>query len=253
MKLAVDIGNTTTTVGVVKANNLGPIHKFSTERYENFDDLWRDWQEHLGREILPAQTDLFLASVVPDLTEVIKNYSSQLRCLRVLEYPWEDSPLEVAVESPETVGGDRIAVASAFYAEYGAGIVVDFGTATTAEAVLPAGEYAGGVIMPGVEATFAGLFDKTAALPQIVPAPPETFKCDTTENSLQSGIYYGLTGAVERSVAELRKKFALSEDCSVVATGGRGGEFMRFTDTLTAYDEQLVLKGLLLCCSGQNF
>ncbi len=252
MKLAVDIGNTTTTVGRPRDGYFEFVHKFPTKKFNAPEDLWQHWCQSIDLLTAREGIDLFLASVVPGLTELVKKREDEFNNLCILEYPWPETALEVVVDSPATVGADRIAAASAFYEEYGPGIVVDFGTATTVEAILPGGKYAGGVIMPGVEATFGGLFNKTAALPRITPELPREFKCDTTEDSLQCGIYYGLAGAVERAVEELNNKFKLPSDSAVVATGGRGAEFMTLTEVLTAYDEQLVLKGIMICC-GSNF
>ncbi|MGM0381266.1 MAG: type III pantothenate kinase [bacterium] len=251
MKLAVDIGNTTTTVGEIREDgDFEFIRKFPSGLPGENIKLLEYWEEKISLELNPRSVKIYLSSVVPRLTGLLKEECAPENICS-LEYPWDKSPLEVELDSPETAGADRIAGASAFYSEYGPGVVVDFGTATTVEAVLPDGIYAGGVIMPGVEATFRGLFEKTAALPEIEPLKPSELKCKTTEDSLQSGIYYGLAGAVDRVVGELKNKFKLPGDCPVVATGGRGGEFMKIAESLSEYDELLVLKGLVICC-GQD-
>ncbi|MFP4686708.1 MAG: type III pantothenate kinase [bacterium] len=246
MKIVVDVGNTTTVLALVEGKQIKKTWRVETDVELSAPRLWETWVGQVGLSV--EHIDIFLvASVVPKidakLVKIFKEKDDKI--LWFLKYPWP-SVLKIALEKPETVGADRIACASALYFEYGSGIVVDFGTATTVEAVEAGGRYCGGVIMPGVRATLAGLAEVTARLPRLSPEKPEEFSTRNTAAAMQSGIFYGLAGAVERAIEELRRKYELPADCMVVATGGRGGDFLELCPSLRKEDEHLVLKGIML-------
>src|SRR5512143_2147621 len=127
--------------------------------------------------------------------------------------------------------------------EYGGPLIVlDFGTATTFDAVSAKGEYLGGAIAPGVRISAEALYLKTAKLPRIEVRKPKRAIGRTTVASMQSGLYFGYIGMVARLVEEIRKE--LGATARVIATGGFGGQIAAELPVIEAYEPDLVLEGL---------
>ena len=150
--------------------------------------------------------------------------------------------MPILYDNPKEVGADRIANAVGAYDLYGGpSIVVDFGTATTIEAVSEQGEYLGGAIFPGVEISLDALFGKAAGLRRMELVEPKHVIGKSTSESIQSGVIYGFSaqvdGLVDRFVAELG-------DCEVIATGGLAEPFLPHSRTVQHYEPWLTLYGL---------
>lgn len=248
MKLAVDVGNTHTMLGLYEEGDLRSRWRVRTRPGVTRDEIWAQWKNLMG-DALHRDLDVLVACVVPDVTEALLDL--QGRYLRdrpwMLEPPWNHLPLEVGTRQPEAVGADRVAGAVALFERHGAGIVVDFGTATTLDFVDDAACYRGGVILPGLEASARGLSNETAKLPLISLRPPEDFQCSDTREGLLSGLYYGTAGAVERIVRELSGTFDVPERHRVVATGGAAKPFLDLCPSITDHAPNLVLDGLIRC------
>ena len=123
-------------------------------------------------------------------------------------------------------------------------IVLDFGTATTFDVVGPGGEYLGGVIAPGVGLSAEALVQKAARLQPVEIGRPSRVIGRNTEQSLQSGLFYGYTALVEGLVQRIREE--LGVDAPVVATGGLAREFGAELKCLREVDLGLTLEGLRL-------
>jgi type III pantothenate kinase len=248
MKFAVDVGNSSTKLARIEGKRVVKSWIVDTAPQLSVSELWQSWLEVSGGE-LTAAGELLVASVVPELDDKIKKMTQRELNFSAwfLSFPWQSAPVNVAVKNPESVGADRIACASAFYRNYGAGIVVDFGTATTAEVVDAKGNYQGGVIMPGINATLAGLSEVASKLPLLRPERPVELVCGDTSEAMQSGIFYGMAGAVERVISELKLKFSISDDCMIVATGGQAVQFLTLCPSLKKVSQDLVLRGLVIC------
>ncbi len=246
MKLVVDVGNTNTVLGRARNGEIEERWRVQTRPGITPDELWHSWKPMLGDE-LHSRTRVLGASVVPDVTEALRNLLH--RYLEVppylLESPWTDIPIRVAAGSGEDVGADRVAGAAAMYETYGTGIVVDFGTATTIDVVGEGGTYRGGVILPGVRSAAHGLASAAAKLPLISPRRPRKIACGNTVEAIQSGLFYGTAGAVQRVVDELRGEFSLDPHGPVVATGGMADPFRELCPTITHRDPNLVLRGII--------
>jgi len=119
---------------------------------------------------------------------------------------------------------------------------VDFGTATTFDAVSAKGEYLGGAIAPGIQIAAEALYLKTARLPRIEIRKPKRAIGRTTVSSMQSGLYFGYIGLVENTIAEVRKE--LGRSAKVIATGGFGGEITPEVPAIDCYEPDLILEGL---------
>jgi type III pantothenate kinase len=159
--------------------------------------------------------------------------------------PGVKTGMPILYENPKEVGADRIADAVGAYDLFGGPtVVVDFGTATTLEAISAHGEYLGGAILPGVEISLEALFGRAAALRKVELVEPRSVIGKNTIESIQSGALYGFAaqvdGIAERMVAEL------GDDVTVVATGGLAGLISPFSSTITEIEPWLTLHGLRL-------
>ncbi|MFD2255342.1 type III pantothenate kinase [Luteolibacter algae] len=164
-----------------------------------------------------------IASVVPAKAELLKNYFSDSHPCHFLTYR---SPLGYGFDlaAPEQIGNDRLANALALKTLYGApGIAIDFGTAVTFSVIAETGNFAGGVIAPGMSAMTDYLADRTAQLPSVQPSIPNSAIGKTTYEAIQSGAVFGQRGMVREIIHELQRE--LDGSPKIIATGG-GAEFL---------------------------
>jgi type III pantothenate kinase len=143
------------------------------------------------------------------------------------------------------VGADRIVNALAALRKYGTPcIVVDFGTATTFDAITVRGEYLGGVICPGVQISADALFQRAARLPRVDVRKPPSIIGRTTVASMQAGLFYGYVGLVEGIVQRMKRD--LGEGAACIATGGLAEVIAPETALIEAVEPDLTLVGLRL-------
>jgi type III pantothenate kinase len=153
--------------------------------------------------------------------------------------------MPILYEVPQEVGADRIVNAVAAYARLGGPcIVVDFGTATTFDVVTEKGEYAGGVIVPGISVSAEALFEKAARLWRVEIRRPERVIGKTTAASIQSGLYFGYLSLVDGMVDRIARE--LGAKPRVIATGGLAELFGAGSERIEEVDPLLTLTGLLL-------
>ncbi len=246
MLLAIDIGNTVTTLGVFQDSELRATWHVATNINRMADEyavLLLNSLSHQGLE--PSDiTKTAICCVVPPLLatyeELFSNY-------------FHISPLVVAagirtgvcirMENPKEVGADRIANAAAAHHLYeGPVIIVDLGTATTFDIVSKEGDYLGGVIAPGMNTAAEALFTKAAMLPRVELAPPKRIIGTSTASAMQSGIIFGYVGLIESMVARIRQE--LPEKAKVIATGGNAQLIARETKVIDTVNPDLTLIGL---------
>ncbi|MCK4231571.1 type III pantothenate kinase, partial [candidate division WOR-3 bacterium] len=142
------------------------------------------------------------------------------------------------------LGADRIANAVGAHFEYGKDVaVVDFGTATTIDFVTSKGEYLGGIIAPGLEASLHNLISKAPKLFEIKPEKPSRYVGRSTEECLQSGSYLLTVGLIEAVRAAVRRETKI--DFTFIATGGLADRFAPFANAIELVDRDLTLKGCL--------
>jgi type III pantothenate kinase len=153
--------------------------------------------------------------------------------------------LPLRVDNPKEIGADRIVNAVAALELYGApSIVVDFGTATSFDAVDRDGSFVGGAIAPGIFISTEALSEKAARLPKVETVKPPAAVGRTTVSALQSGIVYGFAGQVDAIVDRLAAE--LGPGVTTVATGGLAPAVLEACHTLDHHDPTLTLKGLRL-------
>jgi type III pantothenate kinase len=258
MLLALDIGNTNIVVGVFQGETLLHSWRLSTQRQRTADEMgmWAMQLFHHG-QLSPGDVDgVVLASVVPTLTrptaEMSRRYFGRDP---VVVDSTTSTGMPILYHAPLEVGADRIVNGVAAYERYGRAdarplIVVDFGTATTFDAITAKGEYLGGLICPGVNISADALFQRAARLPRVDVRKPDTVIGRTTVGSMQSGLFYGYIGLVEGIVHRMRLELGPSTAC--VATGGLAEMIAPDTAAIDAVDRDLTLHGLRLIWARQG-
>lgn len=184
------------------------------------------------------------ASVVPPLNIVLEHFAERYLNSKIVFLSAEILPdMKIRYEPREAVGADRLANAIAAKAKYPLpAIVVDFGTATTFDAIGPGGEYFGGSIFPGVELSMEALFSKTAKLPRVELRHPVNAIGYSTVTSLQSGLVIGYAGAIDTLIREFKTE--LGGEAKVIATGGIATLFASHCKEIEEVEPMLTLEGL---------
>lgn len=246
MLLAFDIGNTTIAIGIFRGRKLAKSWKIETDTDKTSDEYGVLLLSLMQAAGLAAGkiTGAVISSVVPPLTPVLEEVCrSSFGTEASVVGPGLKTGMPILYETPLEVGADRITASIAAFEKYGGPtIVVDFGTATTFDAISAKGEYLGGAIAPGVRISAEALYLKTAKLPRIEVRKPKRAIGRTTVASMQSGLYFGYMGMVTRMIEEIRKE--LGPNARVVATGGFGGQLTAELPVIEAYEPDLVLEGL---------
>ncbi len=246
MLFTVDIGNTNITFGLYEGEALRSSWRIRTIHEKMPDEygiLVVQLFRHRGYQ--PEQvTGAAIASVVPPLTpvfqQVCRDYLGQDA---LVVGAGVKTGVRICYENPQEVGADRIVDAAAVRALYGTpACVVDFGTATTFDAVSAEGDYLGGAIAPGITIAAQALFERTAKLPRIELKRPPSAIGRNTVHSMQSGLLFGYVGLVEGMVA--RFKAELGPQTRVVATGGLAELVACETGVIDVVDPWLTLHGL---------
>lgn len=222
MLLAIDVGNTNIVFGLYQKKRLIIHWRIETDKERTEDEYAVLLKGLLSLHNLKFEDikDVVISCVVPPLSPIIENLCRKYFSVVPLAIgPGIKTGIPILYDNPKEVGADRIVNAVAAYEKYGGPlIVVDFGTATTFDAVSQKGEYLGGVIAPGIGISMEALFEKTAKLPKVELVMPDTVIGRNTVSSMQSGAIYGYAGLVDRIVEEMKKE--LGEKVYVVATGG---------------------------------
>jgi type III pantothenate kinase len=198
---------------------------------------------HAGVQLVDI-AGVALASVVPPLTgvfeEVCRRYFDQQP---LVVGAGVRTGVRIRYDNPLEVGADRVVNAAAVHRLYGGpACIVDFGTATTFDAISDEGDYLGGAIAPGVTVSAEALFQRTAKLPRIDLVPPGKAIGTNTMQSMQSGLLYGYVGLVEGMIGRFRRE--LGPETKVVATGGLASLIAGESEELGVVDPWLTLKGL---------
>jgi type III pantothenate kinase len=248
MLLVIDVGNTNVTLAVFRGKELLAQWRLTTERTRTGDEYGvqvRSLFELAGidRKEIDA---IVVASVVPSLNETLKRVAEvYFQLTPVFVDHTTDTGLKILYEPPSDVGADRIVDAVAAAAKYGVPcIVVDFGTATTFNAINAAHQYLGGVIAPGIMISSEALFARAAKLPRVEIKRPQKVIGSSTTGAMQSGIYHGYAGLVdgvlEQMIAEMGSK------PRVIATGGLAPLIATASKFIEEVDPNLTLEGLRL-------
>ena len=254
MLLALDIGNTNMTLGLVHGEAIVASRRAATRPSATADELevLLDGLLRLDGASLSDVTGISLASVVPALTSGAETMAER-RGLPLLSATAAIMPIPIRTDRPAEVGADRLVNALAVGRLYGApAIVVDFGTATTFDCVARDGGYVGGAIAPGLELGLESLASRTARLPQIDLAEPKKAIGTDTVAAMQSGIVLGYRALTLGLLEQIRGELARAEKVEegtiqVVLTGGlSAAPWVRNLPGVDAIDPELTLKGLAI-------
>jgi type III pantothenate kinase len=248
MLLTIDIGNTNLTLGLYAGETLGPRWRLATDHERMPDEYGLQFVgllEHAGHS--PGElTGVCLASVVPPLTsKVVQACRQYLGQDPLVVDAGVRTGVRIRYEDPRAVGADRIADAAAVQRLYGGpACVVDFGTATTFDAISAEGDYLGGAIAPGIGIAAEALFLRTAKLLRVDLQRPPGVIGRNTVHAMQSGLLFGYVALVEGMVARFRAE--LGADTRIIATGGLAELIAAETDTIQIIAPWLTLEGLRL-------
>jgi len=246
MLLTIDVGNTNVTWGVFDGENLRATCRVATVHDRMPDEygiLLVQLLQH--RQIQPADVSgVAIASVVPTLTHIFRQVSRDyIGPEPLIVDAGVRTGVRIRYENPRDVGADRVVDCAAVQARYGGpACVVDFGTATTFDAISREGDYLGGAIAPGIEIAAEALFSRASKLYRVEIAPPARVIGTNTVTALQSGIFLGYVALVEGLVARFRSE--LGDDMKVIATGGLAATVARETPSIQHVDPWLTLEGL---------
>ncbi|WP_419996844.1 type III pantothenate kinase [Streptomyces boninensis] len=256
MLLTIDVGNTHTVLGLFDGEEIVEHWRVSTDSRRTADELavllqgLMGMHPLLGEELGDGIDGIAICSTVPsvlhELREVTRRYYGDVPA--VLVEPGVKTGVPVLMDNPKEVGADRIINALAAAELYGGPcIVVDFGTATTFDAISAKGEYVGGVIAPGIEISTEALGVRGAQLRKIEIARPRSVIGKNTVEAMQSGILYGFAGQVDGVVGRMAVELADDpDDVTVIATGGIAPLMLADSSVIDEHEPWLTLIGLRL-------
>lgn len=243
MILLFDIGNTHTHIGL--ANRRRVLRQINVPTR-----AWLDGKA--GTRVIrfmgtQSMQGAVLCSVVPRATPLVLQTIRRSWQLKALELtPQTVRGLGIDYPHPQTIGPDRLANAIAAKHHFGSPVVVvDFGTAVTFDVVNRRGNYAGGIIAPGLAAMTDYLHEKTALLPKIRIRETTAVIGKGTEQAMLIGAVHGYRGLVRELIAELKRELR-TKRLPVITTGGYARLIAAKLPEITAVEPNLTLEGLRL-------
>jgi type III pantothenate kinase len=249
MILTIDIGNTNITFGVYNDSPTLQYHwRIKTDHDRMADEygiIMLGLMRHEGLNFQQIK-GVAIASVVPPLTHVfVEMVERYIKQSPLVVNETVKTGIKVLYDSPRDVGADRIVDAVAVSQLYGGpACIVDFGTATTFDAISAHEEYLGGAIAPGIGIAAEALFSRTSKLPRVDLVPPPRAIGNNTIYAMQSGLIFGYVGLVEGMVARFRAE--LGPDMRVIGTGGLARTMAKETTVIETVNPWLTLEGLRL-------
>jgi type III pantothenate kinase len=254
MLLVLDAGNTNLTLGLFHEQELIAQWRLLTDRDRSGDEYGGDVQglfEQAGidrREV----DGVAIASVVPQLDQALRQVAEGYFSVSPLFVDHTtDTGLKLLYNPPSDLGADRIVDAVAAMNKYGTPcIVVDFGTATTFNAISRNAEFLGGAISPGLFTCADALFERAARLPRVEFVRPRVAIGSSTVEAIQSGLYFGYAGLVDGVIEQMLE--GMSPVSHIVATGGLAPLLKYTSQYIDTLDETLTLDGLRIVYERQN-
>lgn len=250
MLLLIDVGNSNIVFGVYKDQKIAGTFRLTSNVTRTSDELGLNAWAYFQRFGLDPREveDVIICSVVPGIMHALTN--------AIIKY-FDRVPIVVnehvfpSLNYPEGVdysglGADRSVACMAAVEKYGAPLIaLDFGTATTLDAIDEGGCYRGGCILAGVQISVNALFQRTAQLPQIELAVPPTFMGMDTVSQIQIGGLLGYIGSIEYLIRNTKAELQNGDKAKVVATGGLARLVAENTSVIDVVDGGLILDGLV--------
>jgi type III pantothenate kinase len=244
MLLCIDIGNTNTVLATFDGDK--PVHswRIKTDARATADEMGLLLRGLLAGDAVEI-TGVSACSTVPSalrsLRAMLARYYTNLPS--VIVEPGVKTGVQLAIDNPKEVGADRVVNTLAAYALFGGpSIVVDFGTTTNFDVISARGEFLGGAFAPGIEISFDALATRAAQLRKVEPTKPRSVIGKNTVECLQSGMYFGFAGQVDRIVERMAEE--LGELRAVIATGGLAPVVIGECRTITHHEPMITLIGL---------
>jgi type III pantothenate kinase len=247
MLLAVDIGNTETTIGVYEGEQIAQTWRIATQGDRTADELALIIMSLLRLGRVPRDADISgvaVSSVVPNATHAMREMVPQyFEFEPVVVEPGIKTGMPILIDNPKEVGADRICNAVGAFELYGGpAVVIDLGTATTFDAVSAQGEYLGGAISPGLAISANALVARTAQLRRVEFSTPSRLIGKGTAEAIQSGVVWGYACLIEGMLERFRKE--LGGDTKSVLTGGLAEVMAVNLNGIDVIEPWLVLEGL---------
>lgn len=247
--LAIKIGNSNLAFGLFRNDALVQVWRAEMRPEKTADEyaaLLADWFAEKGLTLREVH-DAAIVSVVPALTETIGECCRRyLRCEPFIVTVGTRSGIAIKYDDPRTLGADRLVDLVAAKAKYGTpALVLDFGSATTFNALDRAGNFIGGAIAPGLNMSAEALHRFTAKLPRVEISVPPRALATNTRDALRAGIFFGYVGLVNGLLERLSAEMA-EPDLRVVATGGYAALLAPYCPRIQHVDPTLALEGLRL-------
>ena len=251
MLLAADVGNTNIVFALFEGREIKTRWRIATDPRRTGDEyaVWLLQLLQLEGYSREDVTAIIVGSVVPrsihNLTVLAQKYFNVDPI--IAGQGGAEWGFELDIEQPSSLGADRALDALAAHEKYeGDLIVIDFGTATTIDAVDFNGAYKGGIIAPGINLSLDALVGNTAKLPRIAIEKPGTDSVigRNTEDQMQIGVFWGYVALIEGLVDRMKRE--IGRPAKVVATGGLAILFDEHTDLFDAVDSDLTLHGLAI-------
>lgn len=248
MLLAIDVGNTNTVLGVYDGKTLRANWRIETTSRRTSDEygiLVLQLFAHAQLDAAKVEA-VAVSSVVPTLQFNLERMADRYFKVRPMFVgPGVKTGMPILYDNPREVGADRVVNAVAAYEKHrGALVVVDFGTATTFDAVSAKGEYVGGAICPGITIAMEALFRNASKLPRVEFSLPPNVIGKNTVHSMQSGLVFGYVSLVDGICERMTRE--LGGNVRVLATGGLAPLIAGESKAINEVDEFLTLDGLRL-------
>ncbi|MBN1879952.1 type III pantothenate kinase [bacterium] len=245
MILAVDAGNTTVSICLIEEGTVFDERRLLTEeaRTPVFKRMISDFLSETGKQFGDIENAV-LSSVVLSLTPfLVSELENTLHKTCFVVQPGITVGMKILYDIPASVGSDRIANSYALRTIYGyPSVCIDFGTATTFCVLNSTGDFAGGVIIPGIKVFGAALHDSASRLPEVMFAPVENVIGQSTTQNLQSGFFFGYIDMIQGLLYRMEQQ--MGHPLRVIATGGYGSQITPLIPGIDVYDGHLTFKGL---------
>ncbi len=233
MNLVVDIGNTLVKYAVFDRQKLVVDQSSEPKLFlSKIKELF---------EVYPKITNAILSSV-GQLDKKQLDVLSLFCRVHVLTNS-SKVPFKNSYATPQTLGMDRIALATAafYHNPKGNTLVIDMGTCITYDIINDHGEYLGGAISPGLGMRYRAMHDQTARLPLLEAEIPFDFIGNTTANSMHNGVIQGVLHELDGTIDQYKNRF---KHLTVILTGGDSHFFAKRLKNSIFANSKFLLEGL---------